>query len=57
VNQATQVTGTNFTLNSLRQIPYRSFGLNLTYKFGKLEFKKEKEENKDIPSTPDSVNP
>ena len=57
VNQATQVTGANFTLNSLRQIPYRSFGLNVTYKFGRLEFKKDKEENKDIPSTPDSMNP
>jgi ferric enterobactin receptor len=57
VNQATQVTGTDFTLNSLRQIPYRSFGLNVTYKFGKLEFKKDKEENKDIPSAPDPVNP
>ena len=57
VKQATQVTGANFTLNSLRQIPYRSFGLNVTYKFGRLEFKKDKEENKDIPSTPDSMNP
>ena len=57
VNQATQVTGTDFVLNGLRQVPYRSFGLNVTYKFGKLEFKKDKEENKDIPSAPDSVNP
>jgi ferric enterobactin receptor len=35
------VTGAGFTLNSLRRVPYRSFGLNFTYKFGKLEFKKE----------------
>ncbi len=54
VNQRTDVSGTNFTLNSLRQVPYRSFGINLTYKFGKLEFKKEKDESKDIPSTPDN---
>ncbi|TDX01316.1 TonB-dependent receptor domain-containing protein [Dinghuibacter silviterrae] len=47
VNQATVVSGSNFTLNSLRQVPYRSFGLNFTYKFGKLEFKKDKEQNQD----------
>jgi ferric enterobactin receptor len=53
VRQATAVSGSNFTLNSLRQIPYRSFGLNFTYKFGKLEFKKDKEEEKEAPATPD----
>lgn len=42
VNQKTELTGTNFTSVSLRQLPYRSFGINLTYKFGKLEFKKDK---------------
>jgi ferric enterobactin receptor len=44
VDQRTILTGTNFTINSLRQVPYQSFGLNFTYKFGKLEFKKEKEQ-------------
>jgi outer membrane receptor protein involved in Fe transport len=43
VNQKTNITGDNFTLENLRQLPYRSFGINFTYKFGKLEFKKEKE--------------
>lgn len=52
VNQATEVTGSNFTLNSLRRVPFQSFGLNFTYKFGKLEFKKDKEENKE-PNQPD----
>ncbi len=47
VNQASALSGTNFTQNSLRQLPYRSFGINITYKFGKLEFKKDKEENKE----------
>jgi hypothetical protein len=53
VNQETAVAGSNFTLNSLRQIPYRSFGINLTWKFGKLEFKKDKEEEKEVPNTPE----
>jgi ferric enterobactin receptor len=52
VDQATAVKGANFTLNSLRRLPYQSFGLNFTYKFGKLEFKKDKEETKD-PNAPD----
>ena len=54
VNQRTALAGTGFTLNSLRQLPYRSFGINITYKFGKLEFKKDKDENKDIPSGPEN---
>jgi outer membrane receptor for ferrienterochelin and colicin len=45
VNPRSELTGPNFTLSSLRQFPLRSFGLNFTYKFGKLEFKKAKEED------------
>lgn len=54
VDQATAVKGANFTLNSLRQVPYRSFGINFTWKFGKLEFKKDKEETKDLPGPLDN---
>lgn len=43
VNQKTNLTGENFVLYNNRQLPYRSFGFNFTYKFGKMEFKKEKE--------------
>ena len=43
VNQKTNLTGDNFTLINVRQLPYRSFGINLTYRFGSLKFKKEKE--------------
>lgn len=43
VNQKTELSGQNFTLDNTRQLPYRSFGFNFTYKFGKMEFKKEKE--------------
>jgi ferric enterobactin receptor len=43
VRQATELAGTDFTLYTVRELPYRSFGINFTYKFGKLEFKKQKE--------------
>jgi len=42
VYQKTETIGQNFTLVSVRNFPYQSFGINITYKFGKLEFKKEK---------------
>ncbi len=45
VNQTTSVSGQGFVLNSTRQLPYRSFGISFMLKFGKLEFKKEKEKD------------
>jgi outer membrane receptor protein involved in Fe transport len=49
--------GPNFNQNSLRDIPLRSFGISLMYKFGKLEFKKDREpqdngNQDDAPVTP-----
>jgi outer membrane receptor protein involved in Fe transport len=44
VVQHTKLFGPNFEVNSTRKIPFRSFGLNFTWKFGKLEFKQNKEE-------------
>ena len=52
VNQPTILYGTNFTTNNQRRIPFRSIGLNFTWKFGKLEFKKQKDDNQ-----PDSFLP
>jgi ferric enterobactin receptor len=43
VNQLATTYGSNFYQTNLRQIPLRSFGISLSYKFGKLEFKKDKE--------------
>ena len=48
LNQTTELFGPNFTVNSTRKIPFRSFGINFTWKFGKLEFKKPKPENTDL---------
>jgi ferric enterobactin receptor len=39
--------GQGFIINSTRKIPFRSVGINFTWKFGKLEFKKQKPENGD----------
>ena len=46
VKQATEVFGPNFSVNSTRRIPFRQVSLNFTWKFGKLEFKKD--ENKEV---------
>jgi ferric enterobactin receptor len=48
LNQPTVLYGSNFTVNSNRKIPFRSVGINFTWKFGKLEFKKPRPENPDV---------
>jgi outer membrane receptor protein involved in Fe transport len=46
IDQRTVLYGSNFTQNQLRRVPYQSFGITLSYKFGKLDFKpKEHDEN------------
>jgi ferric enterobactin receptor len=44
VNQRSTTTGPTFNQFNLRQLPFRSYGITLSYKFGKLEFSKNKEE-------------
>lgn len=45
VTQKTMLFGPGFSVNSIRKIPFRSIGINFTWKFGKLEFKKTRSEN------------
>jgi len=52
IDQHTYLYGPGFITSSLRKVPYRSFGINFTWKFGKLQFKKEKTEE-----NPGSLNP
>jgi ferric enterobactin receptor len=49
VNQVTTITTDNSIADNTRKIPLRSFGVSFTYKFGKLEFNKKKEENENNP--------
>jgi outer membrane receptor protein involved in Fe transport len=44
VNQLSTNYGSNFIQNNLRQIPLRSLGVTLSYKFGRSEIKKKQEE-------------
>ncbi len=48
VDQRTSIFGPQFVVNSVRSIPFRSFGINFTWKFGKLEFKKDKEKEENL---------
>lgn len=43
INQSSTTAGPGFSQASLRQLPLRSFGITLSYKFGKLEFSKNKD--------------
>jgi ferric enterobactin receptor len=47
VSQRVEVFGSNFASTSVRKVPFRSIGINFTWKFGKLEFKKDRGENGD----------
>lgn len=45
--------GANFSQSSMRQIPLQSFGITWSYRFGKLEFKKEKEQPENAAPVPE----
>lgn len=43
VSQTSSTFGSNFYSTNVRLVPVQSFGISLSYKFGKLEFKKDRE--------------
>jgi ferric enterobactin receptor len=55
INMKTELNGTNFSILNSRQMPFRSFGFNFTYKFGKMEFKNEQKGGGDNMMTPPGV--
>lgn len=54
VTQKTTVFGPNFFIDSYRQVPFRSFGVAFTWKFGRLEFKKSREEAENGAAPPEN---
>ncbi len=51
INQSSTIVQPGNSQSSLRRVPYRSFGISFSYRFGKLEFKKdeEKDNNQGMP--------
>jgi outer membrane receptor protein involved in Fe transport len=50
--QVTTVQTGTYSSYNVRMLPYRSVGISLTYKFGKLEFKKNKEDDSYLNNPP-----
>jgi ferric enterobactin receptor len=48
ISQVTTIRTSNYLTTNTVLVPYRSFGISLTYKFGKLEFKKSKDQGSDF---------
>jgi ferric enterobactin receptor len=53
LNQESTSYGESFDQVTIKKIPVQSFGISLSYKFGKLEFKKGESENHDNPVQPE----
>jgi hypothetical protein len=45
IRQVTTVATDSYTSSMLRLMPLRSFGISFSYKFGKMEFSKNKQED------------
>lgn len=45
VRQLSTISTDSYTSTTIREVPIRSFGISFTYKFGKLEFSKNKQED------------
>lgn len=56
VRQETTIVTDTYSSTSVRLVPYRSFGVTFSYKFGKVELKKDKEEHHDYLNGPPTGN-
>jgi hypothetical protein len=56
IRQETTVINAGYTSGNIRMVPFQSFGINFSYKFGKLEFKKNKDEDNSFLKSPDMGN-
>lgn len=56
IKQVTTVNTGDYDSYSVRQLPFRSFGVSFSYKFGKTDIKKEKDINKDFLNEPSQGN-
>lgn len=52
IKQQTLISGPNFYSDFIRYVPSRSFGISFNWRFGKLEFKKEKNSAGGLEDTP-----
>ena len=50
VNQESLLNGANFSQTAVRRVPYQSFGITFSYRFGKLEFKAKDHSSSNEPS-------
>lgn len=48
ITQTANTNGLPYTSYNLRRVPYQSFGVSFSWRFGKLEFKKEKESDNTV---------
>ncbi len=53
ITQRSASYGSNFYQSNIRLIPFQSFGITLSYKLGKLEFKKDAKDENNNPQQPD----
>jgi ferric enterobactin receptor len=49
INQVSTISTENYVSKNVRQMPFRSFGISFMYKFGKLEFNKNKQQDSNAP--------
>jgi len=57
INQSSTIVQPGNSQYSLRRVPYRSFGISFSYRFGKLEFKKDDEKDLNQLGAPQSMEP